>query len=93
MIESLKDPISTATVEDIPTVEIQQDFQSKIGKRLQSMALTDTPNVPKAVSSQSQIFANNGMTNNDETFKNEQFASLPVKVMVSPNYFSMKGLG
>ena len=91
MIESLKDPISTVTVEDTPAAEVEEDFQSKINKRLQSMTLTETPNVLKAVSSPSSSFVKNDHLSNDENLKNERFASSPVKVMVSPNYFNMRG--
>ena len=65
MIESLKDPISTVNVEDTPTAEVQEDFQSKINKRLEIMALTETPNVLKAISSHSPIFVKNEHLSNN----------------------------
>ena len=55
------------------------------------MALTETPSVLKATSSYPELSVKTEHLNEDETFKDEHFISSPVKVMASPNYFSMKG--
>ena len=55
------------------------------------MALTETSSASKAISAYPELSVKNEHLNEDGTFRDEHSVSSPVKIMVSPNYFSMKG--
>lgn len=56
------------------------------------MALTETSSASKAISAYPELSVKNEHLNEDGTFRDEHsVSSSPVKIMVSPNYFSMKG--
>ena len=92
MIESLKNPVSTVHVEDFQSANISKDFQSKIEKRLQGLALSDisrTQKVDSKVITKPPIISR--QLQSEDITPEIGTESLPVRVTVSPNHFSMKG--
>ena len=87
MMETSKKPPDVKHSNNVETVDMSDDFQSKICRRLQSIALADSvpvpENLPNSNPEQEKI--------KEKIISKNDRLSPSVKVMVSPNYFGMRG--
>ena len=94
LVESLRKPIPSKQFVSSQPIDTSEDFQSKINKRLQQIALTDNSSSKKTCNCNEVAVPSILKEEDIENIPVDSHIvtdSLPVKVTVSENHFSMNG--